>query len=721
LEDLIVVLLGAMLVAVAVAVAIMVAVVLAATSAAVAAIWAFGSALGVFTGVFAESVAARGGERREPREPEPAFELYVLSQLFADFIHAGKAAGEALAKVRLNIAALADRWSEGPTLPLSIGALLGGYVGTAIAALGGAIAGCVVGIVVLLTSGAAWLLIWMLRLADALRRRVRHASYECPIDHERFSLPVYVCPACSAEHERLVPGRWGIFKRECACGETALPTTVLRGRQRVPQQCPSGHPMSGFLGFAENLPVALVGGPSAGKSTFLAGALLELEDPACGVSVEVLADSREAYSRLMGRMRQGVTPEKTQEERAPALVAEVQGSGRARALYAYDVSGEVYSAADKVRGLRFLARSAGLVLLVDPFAIPTVAQEHAADLARLTDRILPSSEDPMRVYERLLLTLSEAGVNLATVPLAVVIAKADACGIEQEIARLGEADGPNPAARAWLKSNGAGNLVRAVEQSFKCVGWFSCSALGRIPTPTDSRAFAPRGVLAPLLWVLEQRDIRPASAGANASHTAQQLVGTAADFPPATPAVLARRATLGALAGLASLAAVVVLLVGTLGSGPSSQAATADALGGASGSTAAGYTQPAGAGVTAHATPERVVVGEVAKLLALSKRGIKLANGHPAAAVHNRTEVLRRLRALAGHTKLLGPELRALRRAIEISKIDDKRIIACGGNPNIACFKATNDRANAAKRRFVALFNPYAQKYLGRRYKRADF
>lgn len=554
MDDLIVVVLGAIAAAVAVAFAVVVAVSILAATAVGASVWALAEGVGAFSGSFATSIRERGGARRVPRDPEPAFELYVLGQLFADFRFALGHATTVLADVRKKLSTFADKWSEGVTIPLSIGAVVGGYLGTGVAGIIGLLAGACVGLVVGLASGVSWVLIWALRLADVARRRIRHASYECPVDHERFSLPVYVCPSCGAEHVRLVPGRWGILKRECSCGKTALPTAVINGRQRVPQRCPSGHPMSGFLGFAENLPVAIVGGPSSGKSTFLAGALIELDDPSAAVSLEPLSESRDAYSQLVEAMRAGIPPKKTTDERAPALVAEVQGSGRSRALYAYDVAGEVYGAEDKVRGLQFLARSSGLAILVDPFSIPRVAADRADELTSLAQHILPSSEDPMRVFERLLATLKESGADIASMPLAVIVAKADACGIDREIETLALTVGRDQAPRAWLDANGAGNLVRAIDGEFKQVAWFSTSALGRMPIPGDSSAFIPRGALAPILWILGRRHVHPGKTATAASHTAQQLVGTEADFPPPTPLGRAWRASTAAIVATAVLA-----------------------------------------------------------------------------------------------------------------------------------------------------------------------
>ena len=265
MDDLIVFLIGAFVFAIVATLALFAAAAVLAGAGVVTSAWAFGAGLAAFSGDFRASVLTRGGQRRTPRDPEPAFELYVLGQLFADFRHALEDAAGVLGATRGQIGGWSAKYQKGATWPLAIGAIVGGYFGTVFAGVLGVVCGVLVAVLVVALAGVSWLLIALLRVADAVRRRVRHASYECPTDHERFALPIYVCPACGAEHRRLVPGRWGIFRRECRCGQTALPTTVIGGRQRVPQRCPSGHPMSGLSRLCENLPIAIVGGPSAGS------------------------------------------------------------------------------------------------------------------------------------------------------------------------------------------------------------------------------------------------------------------------------------------------------------------------------------------------------------------------------------------------------------------------------------------------------------------------
>jgi hypothetical protein len=523
------------------------------------------------------AVTSRGKGRRQPRPPEPAFQLYVLGQLKADLSTALETAWKEMLNFRAQCVQFADRYNKGWTTPLAWGVFAGGYLAPLIgAALGLIIAAPILVIAGLLIAGA-WLLVGVLRFAEAIRSRLRRTAYECPQDHERFPLPVYVCPSCGSEHHELVPGRWGIFRRECSCEAVALPTTVIGGRQRVPQRCPSGHPMSGLIGFAETLRVALVAGPGAGKTTYLAAAMFEFEAMSAEkrLAVNVLEESSGAYADVVGRLRSGRLPEKTQISGNPALVTEVQGDDRSRVLYAYDVAGESYQSSDQVRELRFLDVPSGLVLLVDPFSIRRVAEQHAAELDRARDAIGPSPEEPIRVLERTVAALIEGGANPKDVPVSVVIGKADALGIDAEIEGLSASAG-EAAPRAWLDANGAGNFTRAVEQEFKHVKWFACSALGRIPDPANHAPFEPEGATAPLLWLLSRRGVVPASRPFEASRTAERLAGAdASSFAPIGSGGWAWRVAASSVALLALFAVIGVGVAQMVGGSGGAQAAGA--------------------------------------------------------------------------------------------------------------------------------------------------
>jgi hypothetical protein len=575
MDDLISGLLLAMLVGIAVAVAIAVAFTMVAAAVVVGSLVVGLRGTGAFLSSLTTRVRTRGGSTRQPLPPEPAYELYVLSPFRKDLRAAAEEAWAAMQATRQLTVDFYVGHNEGATLPLGIGALVGGGVGVAIGALVCALLTLPVVIVSSVIMSGAWLLISALRGAEALRRRLRRTSYECPVDHERFPLPVYVCPSCGAEHRGLVPGRWGIIKRECQCKKVALPTMVLNGRQRIPQRCPSGHPIAGIIGYAENLRVGLVAGPSAGKSAFLAGALKQLNQlsKTATLALQVVDQSRRDFDAALDNLDKGRLPEKTSVGNNPALVAEVQGEGRSRVLSLYDVAGESYAGDDQIRDLRFLEVPNGLILLVDPLALDRFAADHEEEIAAAEDRLRPSPLNPARVLERMLGALNASGARTDKLPLAVVVGKTDALGIGEDLRTL-EASSNGRSVPQWLESQGGGNFVRAVEAEFKNIGWFHASALGRAPDPENNEAFTPVGTADPVLWLLKQNGVLPASKKFEPDRAADRLSGASADdFPPISNSGWAWRAIPAGVTALAVIAAMVVGIaagVRGLGDGKSS-------------------------------------------------------------------------------------------------------------------------------------------------------
>lgn len=516
---------GACIVAILIGVALAV---IAATAAIGSVIVGGRGAIG-FVSPLSRRIQTRGGPDRKPRPPEPAFELYALTQIGRDVRYCAEQAWERMQELREKVDTWAARFMEGPTKPLGIGLIIGGYVGLA---LGAVLCICltlplllVVGIAI----AGAWALIWILRGAEAVRRRIRRSSYECPVDHERFPLPVYVCPGCGAEHKQLVPGRWGIRRRECQCAKIGLPTMVLNGRQKVPQRCPNGHALAGIIGFSEILRVALISGPSAGKTTFLAGTLTELVQlsESGTLALSVVDGSKSDYDQALENLAHGRLPRKTQGT-SPALVTEVQGEGRSRILSLYDVAGESFIGDDSVRQLRFLEVPSGLVLLVDPLSLDRFATDHQEEISAVERHLAPSPVSPTRVLETTLGALSETGADSRKIPVAVVVGKADALDVATEIKAMSTGVGDRSVPE-WLEQQGGGNFVRIVESSFETVGWFHASALGRIPDPANQQAFVPEGTAAPLLWLLEQNRVTPAKGAFSATRQAEKLSGARAE------------------------------------------------------------------------------------------------------------------------------------------------------------------------------------------------
>ena len=98
----------------------------------------------------------------------------------------------------------------------------------------------------------------------------RRIFYTCPNRECSFrGLPIHVCPTCGRNHEKLWPNIYGLLYHHCDCGKR-LPTLDLLGRKRLARLCAACKiQLTDKIGKLPEKLVALVGGPSVGKTNFL--------------------------------------------------------------------------------------------------------------------------------------------------------------------------------------------------------------------------------------------------------------------------------------------------------------------------------------------------------------------------------------------------------------------------------------------------------------------
>jgi hypothetical protein len=511
------------------------AIALAAIAGTIAAVAVFGAAAHGFTLTMKRGILHRGGASAARGAIEPAFFAYYRSQVWQDLrlatITGWARAGEETARIR----ALVPQDGGGLATVFRVVLVVYSWIGLAVGTLLAAVVGLIPALLVALSAAAAWALGAPMRAAERLRRQRSGAHFDCPECHDRFALPAYVCPSCGERHKQLAPGPYGVMKHRCICG-ARLPAVQFRGRNRLPSECPEfGHALGESVGTVRTFHVPVAGGPSTGKSTYLASALLGMEKAAAEgtLATSVQTSSRDGYDRLLDGFRQGVLPAKTVDTEAPALVAEVRGKTKSALLYAYDVAGEAYGDEDQLRRDPAYGLADGVVLLVDPFALDQVRADLKDELAASSD-LRPSAESPQRVLERIVGVFGEKGVELGKVPLALCVTKVDALGIGDAIGAAPGAD-EDARVRAWLEGQGEGNLIRAASGTFREVRCFSVSALGR-SSGTGSGPFVPSGTLDPLIWLMSGAGVEPATAGeARATESAQLESSAPLDVTPKRP------------------------------------------------------------------------------------------------------------------------------------------------------------------------------------------
>lgn len=532
-------LIGLFFLIVALGCAAMIAFAIFVLAATVATVCAFGAAVHAFTVTMGRSIVHRGGSAAVSGPGEPSFRAYYRRQIWRDLGLSARAgwtkARYEMAKARHWVASSHTTAGWNPKMRMLAEWSLAAYtfVGLVIGAFLAAVIGLIPAVLVTLFATGAWAVGAPLRTFERLRRRRTGAHFDCSSCHDRFPLPVYECPSCGVHHTELAPGPFGVLRHRCICG-ARLPAVQFKGRERLPSRCPSGHDLGEGVGTVRTFHVPVAGGPSTGKSTFLAAALMELEDVAARkeLATTVQRTSRDDYDVAINAMRAGVTPPKTSGV-PPAMVAEVRGSAKSALLYAYDVAGEMYAEEDELRRDPAHGLAEGVILLVDPFALDRVRTD-LEDEIDATPELGASAEAPQRMLERLIGVLEEKGVELRKVGASVCVTKTDALGVGDDIAAAPGAD-DHERTRAWLEQQGAGNFLCATEGAFGTVRFFGVSALGRMPGTGDG-PFAPSGALEPLLWLLARAGVVPVAAGSAETTRSHAAASSAAlDVTPKRP------------------------------------------------------------------------------------------------------------------------------------------------------------------------------------------
>lgn len=355
------------------------------------------------------------------------------------------------------------------------------------------------------------------------------AHYRCPGCHESMMIPVFTCPACATDHTRLWPSMYGVLHHRCSgCTTTKLATTEWNGRRAVDRKCPHcSRPLNVDIGTLTNVHVPVVGGPSTGKSNLIVMATHEFirssqTSGRAEISFPDSIDEREFQSNL-GRLQSGRELVKT-----PSIVPQAYNLSIKRPrdlvgkiVYFYDGAGEAYSDETSTLQQTYYKFVHGIIFVIDPFGLPALREELKAELDDVRTVLRPGPIGVMESYERML-TVLEANVGLTRRkqfphPLAVVVTKVDAFGLEEKVGapaarqllerepQIGtEAAAIDSLVQGFLETYGLDQFIRDALIQFQSVRFFSCSALGRMPNEGDTRPFVPVRVLEPLEWVLRQ-------------------------------------------------------------------------------------------------------------------------------------------------------------------------------------------------------------------------
>ncbi|MFC6085463.1 TRAFAC clade GTPase domain-containing protein [Sphaerisporangium aureirubrum] len=405
---------------------------------------------------------------------DPVYRHYLFRQLALDawrvpravLPEAGRAGWRAIVRV--------TRWLEGGVqgfflLPIWLGVV----AGVVVAAVPLGVAAVAVGaahLVVFAVGGAAWLVaVVLLRGTESVVMLVRRILQTCP--HPRcyagIALPEYACPTCGERHRSLRPNLDGALRHVCRCG-TRLPTAIVLGRFRLRAYCPQCHrALPHRIGRARIEPLPFVGGPDAGKTTFMILAINALHaavKAAGGRAGFVVEGDQQAFTRLGEELRLGRVSKTTSAAPSATMVditlPRTTAQGGDRILYLFDPSGEGFTGATKVEAMSYLAHGEAMLIVVDPFALPLVQHGLTADERRVLEKagVVLSPEDPSDTFQRVRNELAARADGGRQKRVAVVVSKADLLrktAIGQDADRLPE----------WFDGVGLGNMVRDLARS----------------------------------------------------------------------------------------------------------------------------------------------------------------------------------------------------------------------------------------------------------------
>lgn len=380
-------------------------------------------------------------------------------------------------------------------------------------------------------------IIWLADRIYLMRKRIFTACHECK---EKSLIPTYICPKCGAKHTNLTPGVYGILHRTCVgadpnsyCGEV-LPTTFFNGRRNLEAICPH---CSTPLSDREAVPICIpiVGGRSVGKTAFITAFSKEFIDgvaPSKSWETEFYNDEKAKIYRKIekdydsGSTRMTDRPQDINKASSVSFSFFVKGEpfSPERLIHVYDIAGEVFTHNSENEMQKQYEYCQGIVLMIDPFAIPSVryrceAQLTPGDIAGIGKADINGIVDSFLNKLREVTGLSDK--KMSSVPLAVVIGKIDSAGLISEVGddavRAKMASEPEKfkdyydtqdyLCRKFLRDNGMESFLNSIDLKFKDNRFFSCSAIGHTK---DQGRYNPQGVLAPMQWLFGRADSKMA-------------------------------------------------------------------------------------------------------------------------------------------------------------------------------------------------------------------
>ena len=454
---------------------------------------------------------------KSPEDKVPAYKNYFFKKAYKDYVTVVIAAwmynqeiGELLVSWMLK---LAPAWIISWPVMLTYAGALGIAFVTSISFY--LVFGIIHIIIVSIMCTIAYIMALYFRSIELFSMAWRKVSYKCPHCYKPIALPVYLCPNCGVKHGeiintkksfkqigKLIPGSYGIFRRQCKCGHK-LPTSTLWGRNKLDSICPHcSVPLNKKIGSSINIHIPIVGGPASGKTSFLMACSIEIvkNSKITGRKVSFPDQkNKRVFEHGEKQYQAGEVVRKTGDLSPSSFMINIkEANNEEYLLYLYDAAGELYGDATDTRLLhKYFDYIDGILFIIDPFSIPSVRASFESNLSNQGDYVKPSIEHPQDVFDRMVTTIRSITKikNKFKFPISVIINKVDAFDITNKIGND---------AKSWLLKT-EGNLVRSLEDNFQIVKYFKVSSLGHLPEL--GRSFKSEGVIKPIQYILNKRSL----------------------------------------------------------------------------------------------------------------------------------------------------------------------------------------------------------------------
>jgi hypothetical protein len=366
------------------------------------------------------------------------------------------------------------------TWPFGAGAAVGMVAGTAVGAVAAVGCACVHLLAVGASAALAQVAGTVLRIADSAVLRAKNIRMICPSCYERVPYPAYQCPGtgCTRRHRDIRPGRLGILRRRCQCGEP-IKTLLLFGSAGMSAYCPfCDHALEHHPGKAPEIVLPFFGAAGAGKTRLLFSMVAQLQlwskipTPEAGRREERLTVEFGDVTTRRKLCNAGtfLSPEtamgKTLIELPRAYVIRLIFRQGSRLLHMFDAAGELFYSTERTQELGFLGKAQTFILVIDPLSV-----------AAFWDRLLPEQQaeleaarsaapSPELAYQQTYQEIEAMGVQLRKARLAVVFSRADLI------------DEPAGDVASWARDElGLGNLVRSARLNFREACFFHTAAV----------------------------------------------------------------------------------------------------------------------------------------------------------------------------------------------------------------------------------------------------